>query len=122
MRWVDGPTLTAHPDPDAWRDTGVQIRIAHDLGGEPPFGTGFGGFEPEQPTWRLFFDAFAESMLRDCEHELEFRSTTTRAATRSSPATGRAARSGHNNSRPPMSLGGRNGQSPDPWFAVSTRR
>jgi aminoglycoside phosphotransferase (APT) family kinase protein len=72
MRWVDGPTLTEHPTSDAWRDTGERIRIAHDLGGEPPFGTGFGGFEPEQPTWRRFFDTFAESMLQDCERDLEF--------------------------------------------------
>jgi aminoglycoside phosphotransferase (APT) family kinase protein len=72
MRWVDGVTLQDHPRPDAWRDAGAQVRIAHDLGGGPPFGTGFGGFEPEQPTWRAFFEAFAERMLRDCELDLEF--------------------------------------------------
>jgi aminoglycoside phosphotransferase (APT) family kinase protein len=72
MRWVDGITLQDHPGLDAWRDAGAQVRIAHDLGGGPPFGTGFGGFEPEQPTWRAFFEAFAESMLRDCELNLEF--------------------------------------------------
>lgn len=72
MRWVDGVTLRDHPTPGAWHDTGAQIRIAHDLGGGPPFGTGFGGFEPEQPTWREFFEAFAESMLRGCERDLDF--------------------------------------------------
>jgi aminoglycoside phosphotransferase (APT) family kinase protein len=73
MRWVDGVTLADHPEPDAWRDTGAQIRLAHDLGsGGLPFGTGFGGFEPEQPTWREFFEVFAESMLRDCERDLDF--------------------------------------------------
>ena len=72
MRWVAGVTLRDHTSPDAWRDTGAQVRIAHDLGGGPPFGTGFGGFEPEQPTWRAFFEAFAERMLRDCELDLEF--------------------------------------------------
>lgn len=72
MRWVDGVTLQDHPTPDAWRNTGAHVRIAHDLGGGPPFGTGFGGFEPEQPTWRAFFEAFAERMLRDCELDLEF--------------------------------------------------
>jgi aminoglycoside phosphotransferase (APT) family kinase protein len=72
MRWVDGATLLDHPTPEAWRDTGAQIRLAHDLGGGPPFGTGFGGFEPEQPTWRAFFEAFAERMLQDCERELDF--------------------------------------------------
>ena len=73
MRWVDGVTLRDHPTPDAWHDTGAQIRIAHDLdGGGPPFGTGFGGFEPEQPTWRAFFEVFAESMLRGCERDLDF--------------------------------------------------
>jgi len=73
MRWVDGVTLRDHPTPEAWRDTGAQIRIAHDLdGGGPPFGTGFGGFEPEQPTWRAFFETFAESMLGGCERDLDF--------------------------------------------------
>jgi aminoglycoside phosphotransferase (APT) family kinase protein len=73
MRWVDGVTLADHPGPDDWRDTGAQIRLAHDLGGGGlPFGTGFGGFEPEQPTWREFFAAFAERMLRDCERDLDF--------------------------------------------------
>jgi aminoglycoside phosphotransferase (APT) family kinase protein len=72
MRWVDGVTLNdLHAE--AWRDAGTQIRLAHDLGGGGlPFGTGFGGFEPGQPTWREFFEAFAESMLRDCERDLEF--------------------------------------------------
>lgn len=72
MRWVDGVTLTDLLAPDAWRDTGAQLRLAHDLGGEPPFGTGFGGFEPEQPTWRKFFEAFAERMLADGERDLDF--------------------------------------------------
>ncbi len=72
MTWVDGPSLADHQAADAWHDTGAQIRLAHDLGAGPPFGTGFGGFEPEQPTWRKFFEAFAERMLRDCERDLEF--------------------------------------------------
>jgi aminoglycoside phosphotransferase (APT) family kinase protein len=72
MRWVEGVGLNAEATPDAWYDTGAQIRRAHDLGGGPPFGTGFGGFGPEQPTWRAFFEAFAESMLRDCERDLDF--------------------------------------------------
>jgi aminoglycoside phosphotransferase (APT) family kinase protein len=72
MRWVDGAALNDLPA-DAWRDTGTQIRFAQDLGGGGlPFGTGFGGFEPEQPTWREFFEVFAESMLRDCERDLDF--------------------------------------------------
>jgi aminoglycoside phosphotransferase (APT) family kinase protein len=76
MRWVDGVTLRDHPTPDAWLDTGAQIRIAHDLGGGPPFGTGFGGFESEQSTWREFFEAFAESMLSGCERDLDFPAAT----------------------------------------------
>ena len=72
MRWVEGVTLRDHSTPRAWHDTGAQVRLAHDLGGGPPFGTGFGGFEPEQPTWRAFFDTFAESMLRGCERDLDF--------------------------------------------------
>ncbi|HTK15771.1 MAG TPA: aminoglycoside phosphotransferase family protein [Acidimicrobiia bacterium] len=73
MRWVDGRTLVDHSTPDSWHDAGTQIRLAHDLGGGGlPFGTGFGGFEPGHPTWREFFEAFAESMLRDCERDLEF--------------------------------------------------
>ena len=72
MRWVEGVGLGNHPTPDAWRDAGAQIRLAHDLGGGPPFGTGFGGFEPQQPTWRTFFEAFASRMLRDCERDLDF--------------------------------------------------
>jgi Ser/Thr protein kinase RdoA (MazF antagonist) len=72
MRWVDGASLQDHPTPEAWRDTGAQIRLAHDVGGGPPFGTGFGGFGPEQPTWRAFFEAFAEHMLQDCERDLAF--------------------------------------------------
>jgi aminoglycoside phosphotransferase (APT) family kinase protein len=72
MRWVDGVALHEQPAPGAWADTGAQLRIAHDLGGGPPFGTGFGGFEPEQPSWQAFFEAFAERMLRDCERDLAF--------------------------------------------------
>jgi len=72
MRWVDGASLQEHSAPEAWRDTGAQIRLAHDVGGGPPFGTGFGGFGPEQPTWRAFFEAFAEQMLQDCERDLAF--------------------------------------------------
>ena len=72
ITWVDGVTLNDHSTPGAWHDTGSQIRKAHDLGGTPPFGTGFGGFEPEQPTWRAFFEAFTERMLRDCERDLDF--------------------------------------------------
>jgi aminoglycoside phosphotransferase (APT) family kinase protein len=72
MRWVDGIALHDQPEPAAWADAGAQLRIAHDLGGGPPFGTGFGGFEPEQPTWRAFFEAFGERMLRDCEQDLAF--------------------------------------------------
>jgi hypothetical protein len=72
MRWVNGVTLNDLPA-EAWRDAGTQIRLAHNLGGGGlPFGTGFGGFEPGHPTWREFFEAFAESMLRDCERDLEF--------------------------------------------------
>lgn len=72
MRWVEGVTLRDHSTADAWADTGRQLRIAHDVGGAGPFGTGFGGFEPEQPTWRSFFDAFAERTLRDGERDLGF--------------------------------------------------
>ena len=85
MKWVDGVTLQDHSTPNAWRDTGAQIRRAHDLGGGPAFGTGFGGFEPEQPTWRAFFEAFADRMLRDCERDLDFpadQATRIRAAVR----------------------------------------
>jgi fructosamine-3-kinase len=72
MRWVNGVTLNDLPA-EAWRDAGTQIRLAHDVGGDGlPFGTGFGGFEPGHPTWREFFEAFGESMLRDCERDLEF--------------------------------------------------
>jgi aminoglycoside phosphotransferase (APT) family kinase protein len=80
MRWVDGVMLNDLPV-EAWRDAGTQIRLAHDLGGDGlPFGTGFGGFEPERPTWREFFEAFAESVLRDCERDLDFPSdSATRA-------------------------------------------
>ena len=72
MRWVDGVTLSAHSTSDAWRDAGAQIRVAHDVGGAPPFGTGFGGFNPARPTWRSFFELFAETMLADCERDLGF--------------------------------------------------
>jgi aminoglycoside phosphotransferase (APT) family kinase protein len=72
MRWVDGTTLEHHSTARAWHDTGAQIRIAHDLGGGPPFGAGFGGFEPQRPTWRAFFEASAETALRECERDLDF--------------------------------------------------
>jgi len=72
MRWVAGVALHDQPEPGAWADAGAHLRIAHDLGGGPPFGTGFGGFEPEQPSWRAFFESFAETMLRDCEQDLAF--------------------------------------------------
>jgi fructosamine-3-kinase len=70
MRWVDGVTLRDHPRADAWRDTGAQVRRAHDRGGRPPFGTGFGGFNPSRPTWRSFFELFADEMLSACERDL----------------------------------------------------
>jgi aminoglycoside phosphotransferase (APT) family kinase protein len=72
MRWVTGTTLSRHSTAGAWHAAGAQIRRAHDLGGHPPFGTGFGGFEPEQPAWRLFFEAFAEHMVQSCERDLDF--------------------------------------------------
>jgi aminoglycoside phosphotransferase (APT) family kinase protein len=73
MRWVEGVMLKDVSAPGAWRDAGAQIRLAHDLGGGSlPFGTGFGGFAGERPTWRTFFETFAEHMLRDCERDLDF--------------------------------------------------
>jgi aminoglycoside phosphotransferase (APT) family kinase protein len=72
MRWVDGTTLRDHATPAAWRAAGAQVRLVHDVGGEPPFGTGFGGFNPTRPTWRSFFELFAETMLANCERNLGF--------------------------------------------------
>jgi aminoglycoside phosphotransferase (APT) family kinase protein len=72
MRWVDGVTLHDHPTIDAWRDAGRQVRLLHDVGGGPPYGTGFGGFNPSRPDWRSFFERFAETMLTDCERDLGF--------------------------------------------------
>ncbi len=72
MRWVDGIRLCGYESAAAWRDAGAQVRIAHDAGGGPPFGTGFGGFNPSRPTWRSFFELFAETMLADCERDLGF--------------------------------------------------
>jgi fructosamine-3-kinase len=70
--WIDGVTLDQLPTAAAWRDTGAQLRTAHDLGGGAPFGAGFGGYEPAHPTWRDFFEAFAEGELRSCERQLGF--------------------------------------------------
>jgi fructosamine-3-kinase len=70
MRWADGVTLRDHSTPDAWRDAGRQVRLAHDVGGGPPFGAGFGGFNPSRPEWRTFFELFADEMVTDCERGL----------------------------------------------------
>jgi len=72
MRWAEGVRLRGYASIDAWRDAGAQVRVAHDVGGGPPFGTGFGGFNPSRPTWRSFFELFAETMLADCERDLHF--------------------------------------------------
>jgi aminoglycoside phosphotransferase (APT) family kinase protein len=72
MRWVDGVTLAEHSTAPAWHDTGRHVRVVHDLGGGPPFGTGFGGFNPSRPDWRSFFELFADSMIGDCERDLGF--------------------------------------------------
>ena len=72
MRWVEGVTLAEHPAGDAWRDAGAQLRVVHDVGAAAPFGTGFGGFNPSQPTWRAFFEQFADEMLTTCERDLGF--------------------------------------------------
>jgi fructosamine-3-kinase len=70
MRWADGVTLRDHATVDAWRDAGRQTRLTHDVGGGPPFGTGFGSFNPSHPDWRTFFELFADEMLTDCERDL----------------------------------------------------
>ena len=70
--WVDGVTLDQRPTAGAWRDTGAQLRIAHDLSRDPTFGAGFGGYEPEHPSWRDFFESFAERELQLCERVLDF--------------------------------------------------
>jgi len=88
MRWVDGPTLNDHGSADAWNDAGAQLRAVHDLGAAPPFGTGFGGFNPTQPDWRSFFELFADHMLTGCERHLGFpreRAEHIRAALRDAP-------------------------------------
>ena len=72
MRWVDGVPLRDHSTPAAWADTGRQLRIAHDVGGGAPLGSGFGVFEADYPTWRAFFEIFAEWTLRDGARELGF--------------------------------------------------
>jgi fructosamine-3-kinase len=72
MRWVDGVGLGEHMTVDAWKHAGTQIRIAHDLGGGAPFGSGFGGYAHVHRTWRAFFEDFAERELRACERELGF--------------------------------------------------
>ena len=71
MKWVGGIPLQTHSTADAWHDTGSQLRIAHDVGAGAPFGTGFGGFNPVQPTWQTFFVRFADSMIDECERELD---------------------------------------------------
>jgi aminoglycoside phosphotransferase (APT) family kinase protein len=70
MRWVDGVTLRRHPTAAAWRAAGREVRFVHDVDAEPPFGTGFGGFNPSRPTWRQFFELFADQMLTSCERDL----------------------------------------------------
>jgi aminoglycoside phosphotransferase (APT) family kinase protein len=88
IRWVDGVSLREHGTRAAWTDAGVQVRAAHDVGGEPPFGTGFGGFNPTQPTWRAFFEAFADEMVRTSERDLGFpaeHAARIRAAVRAAP-------------------------------------
>jgi aminoglycoside phosphotransferase (APT) family kinase protein len=70
MRWADGVPLIRHSTPEAWHDTGRLVRVAHDVGGGPPFGTGFGGFAPSQPAWRPFFEQFADEMVSSCERDL----------------------------------------------------
>ena len=88
MRWVDGVPLRDHGSAPAWTDAGAQLRAVHDLGGTPPFGTGFGGFNPTQPDWRSFFEEFAGDMLGTCERNLGFpaeRADRIRAALRDAP-------------------------------------
>jgi aminoglycoside phosphotransferase (APT) family kinase protein len=88
MRWVDGVPLAVQSTTGAWHDAGVQVRVAHDVGGAPPFGTGFGGFNPTRPEWRPFFEVFAKSMLADCERNLGFpreQGDRIRAALRDAP-------------------------------------
>ena len=72
MRWVDGVSLSEQCSLDTWARAGAQVRIAHDLGGGAPFGSGFGGYEQAHPTWREFFETFAERELRACERALAF--------------------------------------------------
>jgi fructosamine-3-kinase len=72
MAWVEGTQLNDRSTPDAWRDTGAQLRIAHDVGCDLPYGAGFGGYEPAHSTWREFFETFAERELEACERELRF--------------------------------------------------
>lgn len=88
IRWVDGVPLSDHGTAAAWTDAGAHVRIAHDLGGEPPFGTGFGGFNPTRPDWRSFFELFADEMVTTCERELGFpaaHAARIRAAVRAAP-------------------------------------
>jgi len=70
MRWVEAVSLRDHPAAAAWTDAGAQLRAVHDLGSAPPFGTGFGGFNPTRPDWRSFFELFADEMLTECERNL----------------------------------------------------
>jgi fructosamine-3-kinase len=72
VRWIDGVPLRDLGSAAAWTDAGAQVGAVHDLGAAPPFGTGFGGFNPEQPDWRSFFEAFADHMLGTCERDLGF--------------------------------------------------
>jgi aminoglycoside phosphotransferase (APT) family kinase protein len=71
MRWVDGVSLSRQATAAAWHDAGAQVRVAHDVGGGPPFGNSFGGFNPSRPSWRTFFELFAETMVTDCERDLQ---------------------------------------------------
>jgi fructosamine-3-kinase len=72
MCWVDGVCLPEPFGVDTWERTGAQLRLVHDLGGAAPFGSGFGGYEQVHPTWRKFFETFAERELRTCERDLGF--------------------------------------------------
>jgi aminoglycoside phosphotransferase (APT) family kinase protein len=94
MRWVEGVPLASHPRSAAWRDAGAQVRLAHDVGGGPPFGAGWGGFDPARPDWRSFFELFADTMLADCERDLGLareQGDRIRAALRDQPGLDRAA-------------------------------
>jgi aminoglycoside phosphotransferase (APT) family kinase protein len=72
MAWIEGIELNHRSTPDAWRDAGAQLRIAHNVGCGLPFGAGFGGYEPAHVSWREFFETFAARELEACERELGF--------------------------------------------------